>query len=399
MSRVVWLVMDSVGIGALPDAQRFGDAGADTLGHIAQWCLHTRGRALQIPTLAKLGLGHAYQLVNGQPLSGVSESDSPQGCHGAARERSTGKDTVSGHWELCGLPVDFDWGYFEARSESFPPELLQAIAQAAGTEGVLGNCHASGTEIIAQLGEQHLRSGWPIVYTSADSVLQIAAHETAFGLQRLYALCEVARSLVDPYRIGRVIARPFVGGSAASFKRTPNRHDYATPPTAATLLDVLKAGGRDVIGIGKIGDIFAMQGITDSRKASGLEALMQVSREALQDCADGGLVFTNLVDFDQEYGHRRDVAGYAEAMERFDALLPALIDDLRDDDLLLLCADHGNDPTWRGNDHTREHIPVLAFARGRAAQSIGLRESFADVGQSIATWLRVPALSHGHSFL
>jgi phosphopentomutase len=268
---------------ALPDAERFGDAGADTLGHIAQWCLRTRGRALQIPTLATLGLGHAYQLVSGQPLSGVSESDSPQGGHGAARERSTGKDTVSGHWELCGLPVDFDWGYFEARSESFPPELLQAIAQAAGTEGVLGNCHASGTEIIVQLGEHHLRSGWPIVYTSADSVLQIAAHETAFGLQRLYALCEVARKLVDPYRIGRVIARPFLGDSAATFKRTPNRHDYATPPTAATLLDVLKAAGRDVIGIGKIGDIFAMQGITDSRKASGLEALMQVSREALQD--------------------------------------------------------------------------------------------------------------------
>jgi len=399
MSRVVWLVMDSVGIGALPDAQRFGDAGADTLGHIAQWCATTRGRVLQIPTLRQLGLGRAYQCVHGRPLAGMPDDAATLGSFGAARERSTGKDTVSGHWELCGLPVDFDWGYFDAPSESFPPALLQALAQAAGTDGVLGNCHASGTEIIAQLGEQHLRSGWPIVYTSADSVLQIAAHETTFGLQRLYALCDVARTLVDPYRIGRVIARPFVGDSATTFKRTPNRHDYATPPTAPTLLDALKEAGREVIGIGKIGDIFAMQGITDSRKASGLEALIQRTREAMRDGADGALVFTNLVDFDQEYGHRRDVAGYADALERFDTLLPALIDELRDDDLLLLCADHGNDPTWRGNDHTREHIPVLAYARGRAAQSLGVRESFADVGQSIATWLRVPALRHGQSFL
>ncbi len=401
MSRAILLVLDSLGVGSAPDAARFGDVGANTLGHIADWCVKVRGRNLHLPQLFGLGLAHAAQLASGEPLSGAPANIQPPIARwGCAFERSTGKDTVSGHWELCGLPVDFDWTYFEAPEQTFPPELLSALAQAAGTEGVLGNCHASGTEIIARLGAEHLRRGWPIVYTSADSVLQIAAHEDVFGLQRLYQLCAAARELLDRHnlRVGRVIARPFIG-SVGEFRRTSNRHDYATPPTAATLLDGICAQGGQVLGVGKIGDIFAMRGISRNLKAHGLDALMQTTRSALRECPDNSLVFTNLVDFDQEFGHRRDVAGYADALERFDAMLPALLADLGPRDLLIMVADHGNDPTWRGSDHTREQIPILAYAAGLAPGSIGRRDSFADVGQSLASWLHLPPLAHGESFL
>jgi len=401
VTRAVLLVLDSLGVGAAPDAARFGDVGANTLGHIAAWCVAVRGRPLQVPQLLRLGLAQAAQLASGEPLAGLPTDIQPESVRwGCAAERSTGKDTVSGHWELCGLPVDFDWTYFDAREDSFPRELLHGLAQAAGTQGVLGNCHASGTEIIARLGAEHLRSGWPIVYTSADSVLQIAAHEVVFGLDRLYRLCAAARELLDQdqLRVGRVIARPFVG-SAGDFRRTPNRHDYATPPTAATLLDGVCAHGGQVLGVGKIGDIFAMRGISRNLKAHGLEALMQATCSGLRDCPDGSLVFTNLVDFDQEFGHRRDVAGYADALERFDAMLPAMLAELGPRDLLMMVADHGNDPTWPGSDHTREYIPILAHAPGLAPGSIGRRDSFADVGQSLANWLQLPALAHGESFL
>ena len=401
MSRAVLLVLDSLGVGSAPDATHFGDAGANTLGHIAAWCANVRGSPLHLPHLYRLGLAHAAQLASGEPLAGIADDIQPQyALWGCAAERSTGKDTVSGHWELCGLPVDFDWTYFESPTQTFPQELLGALAKAAGTDGVLGNCHASGTEIIARLGAEHLRTGWPIVYTSADSVVQIAAHEEAFGLERLYQLCAAAREWLDrkQLRVGRVIARPFIGGEG-NFRRTPHRHDYATPPSSATLLDGICAQGGQVIGIGKIGDIFAMRGISRSLKAHGLDELMHTTREALRDCPDNSLVFTNLVDFDQEFGHRRDVAGYADALERFDAMLPALLSALTPHDFLLMVADHGNDPTWPGSDHTREYIPILAHAPGLKPGSIGRRESFADVGQSLAQWLQMPALAHGKSFL
>lgn len=404
MSRAMLVVLDSLGIGALPDAERYGDTGADTFGHIARWCATPvaaggRGEPLAIPNLLRLGLAHAAASVSGHPPTGLAPAGEPLARWGSARELSTGKDTVSGHWEIAGLPVDFEWGYFRDRDNSIPAELLDALGDAAGVPGFLGNCHASGTEIIARHGKAHLRSGRPIVYTSADSVLQIAAHEDAFGLRRLYALCETARRLADRYRIGRVIARPFAGTRAGDFARTPNRRDYAVPPTAPTLLDRLAGAGGEVVGVGKIPDIFAGRGITQSIKANGIPALVAATREAFDACGDRSLVFANLVDFDQEYGHRRNVAGYAAALEGFDALLPALTDALVPGDLLVLAADHGNDPTWHGSDHTREHIPILAFGPGLAPGPIGRRDSFADIGQSLARHFGLPPLPHGASFL
>ncbi len=404
MRRAWLIVLDSLGIGALPDAGRFGDTGADTLGHIAQWCARPlaeggRGWPLNLPNLVRLGLAQAAALASGKALPGCEDPIAAQARWACARELSTGKDTISGHWEMAGVPVLFEWGYFRATERSFPAELLQALIEAGGIGGVLGNCHASGTEIIARLGAEHLRSGWPIVYTSADSVLQIAAHEQQFGLERLYQLCAQARVLVDPYRIGRVIARPFSGSDAASFKRTPNRRDYAVPPIAPTLLDHLQQQGAEVIGVGKISDIFAGQGISRSIKAHGIEALMAQSRQAFDTANKPTLVFTNLVDFDQEYGHRRDVAGYAAALEHFDSLLPGALSLLSEDDLIVLCADHGNDPTWPGSDHTREHIPILALSPALTPGGCGIRDSFADIGASVAEWFGLAAPAHGRSML
>ena len=401
---MLFLVLDSLGIGASPDAGRYGDAGSDTLGHIANWCARPieeggRGRALALPQLSRLGLGSAAAVVRGASPPGLDHPVVANACWGAMRERSTGKDTVSGHWELCGLPVVFEWGYFPDAQESFPPDLVRALAAAAQCEELLGRCRASGTDIIARLGARHLATGWPIIYTSADSVLQIAAHEERFGLERLYALCAAARKLVDPYRIGRVIARPFVGDAKGGFRRTAHRRDWATPPPAPTLLDAVRDAGGGVLAIGKIADIFAGCGISESIKADGLDALMQASTEALGRCCSGGMVFTNLVDFDQSYGHRRDIAGYASALEHFDTLLERLMPELRSDDLLVLSADHGNDPSWSGTDHTREHVPVVLHARGLTGGSVGLRDSFCDVGQSIASWLGLPPLAHGTSLL
>lgn len=405
MSRALLLVLDSLGIGALPDAERFGDVGANTLGHIAAHCLATRcgsgpNGTLKIPNLISLGLGHAAQLACGAFPAGLQNPPPiPAAAWGCARERSTGKDTTSGHWEMCGVPVLFDWHYFTAPTRSFPADLLNELTRRAELSGVLGDCRASGTAIIAALGEAHIQSGKPIVYTSADSVLQIAAHEQHFGLERLYRVCAIARELVDPLNVARVIARPFVGESAADFKRTHNRHDYSVAPTAPTLLDRLVEGGREVVGIGKIPDIFAQRGFTRALKAYGIEGLFHASLEAFEGVADGGLVFTNFVDFDQEYGHRRDVSGYAHALEVFDTLLPKLMSMLRDDDVVLLVADHGNDPTWPGTDHTREYIPVIAFGPRVRVGSMGCRDSFADIGQSIAQWLGISPLQSGVDFL
>lgn len=399
MARAIILVLDSFGIGATDDADKFGDVGANTLGSIARVRAESEAGPLRLPNLSKLGLMHAAAESAGNFPSGSSSDIEVIGAYGFASELSSGKDTPSGHWEIAGVPVLFDWGYFTDRDDTFPPELLEKLVEQAGLPGVLGNCHASGTTIIAELGEEHLRSGKPIVYTSADSVFQIACHEESFGLDRLYALCDVARLLVDDYNIGRVIARPFVGSNASDFERTGNRRDLTTPPPAPTLLDKLVDSGGEVISVGKIADIYAHQGITQKIKASGNAALFDATLEAMESAPDRSIVFTNLVDFDMLYGHRRDVQGYANALEYFDARLPELMAQLQDDDVLVLCADHGCDPTWPGSDHTREHIPVLAYGSRISAGSLGKRESFADIGQSLAEFFDLPPLDYGKSFL
>ncbi|MEL7313309.1 MAG: phosphopentomutase [Pseudomonadota bacterium] len=403
MSRAIIVVLDSFGVGATPDAERFGDTGANTLGSIAQWCREQfdagkRQQPLTLPNLTKMGLMHAAELAAGSWPDGDPGIE-PEAAWGCAAERSSGKDTPSGHWELAGCPVMFDWGYFTDREDTFPPELLNELARRTRVPGFLGNCHASGTEIIHRLGEAHCESGKPIVYTSADSVFQVAAHERHFGLDRLLELCDVARELVDRYKIGRVIARPFIGDGPESYVRTGNRRDLTTPPHAPTLLDELCAQGGSVVSVGKIADIFAHRGVTTKIKASGNDALVDATIDAIQSAGDQTLVFTNLVDFDMLFGHRRDPAGYADALEAFDARLPEIQNVMDESDVLVLCADHGCDPTWPGSDHTREYIPVLVAGDSVARGSLGKRSSFADVGQSLATHFGLAPLDHGASFI
>jgi len=398
MGRAVILVLDSFGIGATADAERFGDAGADTFGHIARERAAT-GQPLVLPNLARLGLYHASRDSTGSFPAGAITDSEIIGAYGYAEELSSGKDTPSGHWEIAGVPVLFDWGYFTDRDDTFPQALLDALVERAGLPGYLGNCHASGTEIIARLGDEHVRTGKPIFYTSADSVFQIACHEEAFGLQRLYELCDIARELVDEYRIGRVIARPFVGDRAETYVRTGNRRDLTTPPHAETVLDRLVASGGEVISIGKIADIYAHQGITKTIKATGNAALFDATLDAFRDAPDRSIVFTNFVDFDMLYGHRRDIDGYAAALEYFDTRLPELMELMSDGDALFICADHGCDPTWRGTDHTREHIPVLAYGGGVPPGALGKRKTFADIGQTIASFFQLAPLDYGTSFL
>ena len=399
MGRALILVLDSFGVGATADAGRFGDVGADTFGHIAKFRTESADGPLRLPNLAQLGLFAAGEESTGTRISGAPNSVDLIGAYGFAAELSSGKDTPSGHWEIAGVPVLFDWGYFSARTDTFPPELLEQLIERAGLPGVLGNCHSSGTTIIAELGDEHRQSGKPIVYTSADSVFQIACHEESFGLQRLYDLCDIARELVDEYNIGRVIARPFLGDGPESYARTGNRRDLTTPPPSATLLDKLAASGGEVISIGKISDIYAHQGITKKVKASGNAALFDATLAAMQSTPDRSIIFTNFVDFDMLYGHRRDVAGYAAALEYFDERLPELQALMQDDDVMILCADHGCDPTWPGSDHTREHIPVLAYGKRVTPGSIGKRESFADIGQSLAGFFDLAPMDYGKSFL
>jgi len=398
MTRAIILVLDSFGIGATADADRFGDTGADTFGSIARIRAEA-GRPLVLPNLARLGLFHAGAESTGHFAPGGDADVEVIGAYGHAAELSSGKDTPSGHWEIAGVPVLFDWGYFTDKTNTFPEELLETLIERANLPGVLGNCHASGTTIIAELGEEHVRTGKPIVYTSADSVFQIACHEEAFGLERLYELCDIARELVDEYNIGRIIARPFIGDGPDSYVRTGNRRDLTTPPHAPTVLDKLVEKGGDVISIGKIADIYAHQGITKKVKASGNAALFDATLEAVRAAGDDSIVFTNFVDFDMLYGHRRDVEGYAAALEYFDERLPELLELMQDDDLLVLCADHGCDPTWHGSDHTREHIPVLAYGKMVEAGSMGLRDTFADIGQSLATHFGLTPMDYGTSFI
>jgi len=392
MPRAILCILDSFGIGGAPDAADYGDTGADTLGHIAA------NYQISLPNLDALGLGAAAKLSTGQIPRGLT--DQPRGGRwGVGREVSKGKDTPSGHWEIAGVPVPFDWGYFPQTEPTFPPELIAQLIEKSGIPGILGNKHASGTAIIAELGEESIRTGKPICYTSIDSVFQIAAHETHFGLERLYKLCETAFELTAPLNIGRVIARPFVGETADTFKRTGNRRDFAIAPPEPTLLDRAKDVGRQVYAIGKISDIYAGHGVTHKIKATGNMALFDRTLEAMEMAADGAFIMVNFVDFDQDFGHRRDVPGYAQALEAFDARLPELIAALRPDDLVVLTADHGNDPTWRGSDHTREQTPIMVFSPALTPGTIGIRPTFADIGESIARWLGLAPGPHGKSFL
>lgn len=406
MTRAVLIVLDSFGIGGAPDAAAFGDEGADTFGHIAEGCAAGRGDQaglrrglLKLPNFAALGLGLASQAATSRAPPGLDLPSRPEGLWGYAVEISSGKDTPSGHWEIAGVPVTQAWGYFPNTEPCFPRALTDGLIAEAGLPGILGNKHASGTGIIEELGEAHVATGKPILYTSVDSVLQIAAHEESFGLERLYDLCRIARRQVDPLNIGRVIARPFVGKTSADFTRTPNRRDYAMPPPAPTLLDVASAEGREVVSIGKIGDIFAHRGTGRIVKAAGNMALTDATLDAMRGLRDGGLVFTNLVDFDTQFGHRRDVPGYAAALEAFDGRIPELRAALRPGDLMVLTADHGCDPAFRGTDHTRECVAVLAFGPGIVGRAVGRRPTFADIGQSIAVHLGLPALGAGHAFV
>ena len=405
MARALLIVLDSVGIGGAPDAARYGDAGSDTVGHIAQACADGRGdrpglRAgpLRLPNLAAFGLGLACAGATGWVPPGLGPVDAARALWGHAVETAAGKDTPSGHWEIAGVPVLEDWGHFPNTRPAFPPDLIAALVREADLPGILGDRHASGTAIIDAHGDDHLRTGRPICYTSADSVFQIAAHEEAFGLERLYETCRIARRLCDPYRVGRVIARPFVGDAAGGFRRTGHRKDFSVAPPADTLLDVAQAAGRSVVSVGKIGDIFAHRATGLEIKPIGNAACLDAALSAFAGLPEGGLVFLNLVDFDTEHGHRRDVPGYASELEAFDVRLPEIEAALAPGDLCIVTADHGNDPTWHGTEHTREQVPVLAFGPGIAPGPMGRRESFADIGASVAAHLGLPPLGAGQAW-
>ena len=397
MTRALIIVLDSVGCGGAEDAASYGDAGANTLLHIAQGCAEglgdragLRAGPLTLPRLGLLGLGLAVGASCGTYPPGVARPEEPAGLWGYGVETAAGKDTPSGHWEIAGAKPDHAWGYFPDTEPSFPEGLTAAMIEQAGLPGILGNKHASGTAVIEELGAEHLRTGKPICYTSVDSVLQIAAHEESFGLERLYDLCRLTFRLCEPLKIGRVIARPFVGTPESGFTRTGNRKDFAIQPPEGTILDRAQAAGRETVSVGKIGDIFAHRATGREVKASGNMALFDVLLAEVDRLAEGGLVFANFVDFDTEFGHRRDVPGYAACLEAFDARLPELAARLRPGDLVVLTADHGNDPTWRGTDHTREHVPILAFGPGVAGRSIGRRETLADIAGTVATHLGLP---------
>jgi len=395
MPRAFLVVMDSVGIGGAPDAGTFfngdvPDTGANTLGHIAAVCAQGRaeqGRSgpLHMPHLARLGLGAALELASGMTAPALM-TPTLTGQWGAATEISRGKDTPSGHWELAGLPVPWDWHYFPDAKPAFPAAVRDMVARAAGTSGILGDCHASGTSILAELGGAHLQSGMPICYTSADSVFQIAAHEEAFGLQRLYDLCAAIAPALHEMKVGRVIARPFIGTAETGFTRTANRRDFAIALPAPIVTNWVQDAGQTVYAVGKIGDIFSMSGIDELHKGEDA-MLMAHLRDLVGTAQDGSLTFANFVEFDSLYGHRRDVSGYARALEWFDREIGQIIGQLGAGDMMLLTADHGNDPTWVGTDHTRERVPVLIAGQG--AGTLG-QIGFCDVAALVADHLHVP---------
>ena len=399
MPRAFLVVLDSVGCGGAPDAADFGDLGANTLGHIAQACAEGRaetGRSgpLRLPVLDGLGLGAAIRLASGAETPGLDAR--PLGLWGAATEMSRGKDTPSGHWELAGVPVPWNWTYFPRTQPAFPEDIVAQVCQIAGVAGILGNRHAAGIPIITELGAEHLRTGWPICYTSADSVFQIAAHEDSFGLERLYALCAGLAPRLHAQRVGRVIARPFDGDAQHGFARTSNRRDYAIAPPAPTLCDWVQTAGGQVHAVGKIADIFSGQGIDVVHKGKDDLALSEHLLTLISSAPAGSLTFCNLVEFDSLYGHPRDVSGYARALEWFDTVAGRAVSALRPDDMLVITADHGNDPTAPGTEHTRERVPVLVAGKG--AGEIG-HCAFVDVAASIAAHLGIAGQGQGRSFL
>jgi len=377
------MILDSAGIGEMPDAASWGDAGADTLGNIL------KTRVVNLPNLQKMGLG------NIKPLQNLPAIENPIGNYGKCALKSNGKDTTTGHWEIAGIILEKAFPTFP---EGFPERIVNEFAQKAKVSGVLANVPASGTEIIKQFGEEHIKTGKPIVYTSADSVFQIAAHEEVIPIERLYEICEIARKILDGEdKVGRVIARPFLGTNRDDFKRTENRHDYAVPPPE-NLLPILKENGYDVVCIGKIASIYDSFGVTEDLQAKNNDQSINQTIKAL-NAESKGLIFSNLVDFDMLYGHRRDAEGYAKALEEFDKRLPEILDAMRDDDLFIITADHGNDPTFPGSDHTREYAPLLVYGKSaRANVNLGTRESLADIGQTIAENFGL-RLKDGASFL
>ena len=398
MGRAFLVVLDSVGCGGAPDAAAYGDEGANTLGHIAEACAageagEGRRGVLRMPNLDSLGLGRALELSSGAGVPGLGKGS--EGLWGAATELSRGKDTPSGHWELAGVPLPWDWHYFPDAEPCFPDDLVAEACRLAGTKGILGNRRSSGIEIIKEEGAEHIRTGWPICYTSADSVFQIAAHEERFGLDRLLVLCRSLAPRLHAMRVGRVIARPFVGSSEGGFVRTANRRDFAIQPPAPTLCDWLAEAGRKVYAVGKIGDIFSMRGISEVRIGTD-ETLFEHLCTLADEAVDGSLTFANFVEFDSRFGHRNDVSGYARALEWFDAELPRFLDRMLPGDLVIFTADHGNDPTWPGTDHTRERVPVVGYGVG--AREIGL-VGFPDIGASVADHLRIGARGVGRTFL
>ncbi|MBE5214337.1 phosphopentomutase [Pectobacterium sp. A535-S3-A17] len=407
MKRAYIMVLDSFGIGSSADAERFGDVGSDTLGHIAQACAAgtaDKGRSgkLHLPNLSRLGLGKAAEASTGTFPPGLDENADIIGAYAHASEISSGKDTPSGHWEIAGVPVLFDWGYFKDEENSFPQELLEKLVKRANLPGYLGNCHSSGTVILDQLAEEHMKTGKPIFYTSADSVFQIACHEETFGLDKLYELCEIAREELTEgnYNIGRVIARPFIGDKPGNFERTGNRHDLAVEPPAPTILKkMVDEKGGEVVSVGKIADIYAQVGITKKVKATGIDALFDATLKEMDSAGDNTIVFTNFVDFDSAYGHRRDIPGYAAALELFDRRLPEMLSRVKGDDILILTADHGCDPSWHGTDHTRENVPVLIYGPNVKPGSYGHRETFADIGQTVAAYFGLSPMDYGKSIL
>ncbi|MGG1367308.1 phosphopentomutase [Priestia megaterium] len=383
--RVFLIVMDSVGIGESPDAEKYNDKGADTFGHIAEHC-----NGLRMPNMAKLGLSNIRE------IKGIDKAEKPLAYYTKMQEASVGKDTMTGHWEIMGLNIDTPFNVFP---DGFPEELISQLEEKTGRK-IIGNKPASGTEILDELGKQHMETGDLIVYTSADSVLQIAAHEEIVPIDELYKICEIARELTldDPYMIGRVIARPFLG-EPGNFTRTSNRHDYALKPFGRTVMNELKDNDIDVIAIGKISDIYDGEGVTKSlRTKSNMDGMDKLVDTLNMDFT--GLSFLNLVDFDALYGHRRDPQGYGQALEEYDARLEEVFDLLKEDDLLIITADHGNDPVHHGTDHTREYVPLLVYNKGmQEGKELSIRQTFADIGATVAENFGVAMPKHGKSFL
>ena len=396
--KAVVIVFDSFGLGALPDAYKFKDEGSNTLGNIDKYCKHNNIN-FNINNLLKLGLGKAYKNLHQQQLFCDQDDYNVIASYGVCQELSTGKDTTSGHWEIAGYPVLFEWGYFKNKINTYPQTLLDKIVALSKIKGFLGNCHASGTDIIRDLGDEHIKTGFPIFYSSADSVFQIACHEKYFGLDNLYKLCEIVREQLSEYNIARVIARPFIGESKFEYTRTGNRKDYSLSPSEHTLLDVCSENKIKTIAIGKIADIYSHRGVDIEIKANGLQSLIDQTISSIKDQSNtNSFIMTNLVDFDMLYGHRRDVVGYKNALEYVDVRIQEILNVLSKDDVLIITADHGCDPTWTGSDHTREYIPFLMY-HNNLTINFNTRNSFADIGQTIANFFNIPKLKHGLSVL